>query len=66
MPNVFSPRDLVSRPDNMDETVLHTNESVILNVLQFPMKKIYQSCDLGRAIGKATSANNVICLLTFE
>ena len=25
MPNVLSPRDLVSRPDNMDETVLHTN-----------------------------------------
>ena len=22
MPNVLSPRDLVSRPDNMDETVL--------------------------------------------
>ena len=24
MPNVISPRDLVSRPDNNDETVLHT------------------------------------------
>ena len=24
MPNVLSPRDLVSRPDNMNETVLHT------------------------------------------
>ena len=24
MPNVLSPRDLVSRPDNMDKTVLHT------------------------------------------
>ena len=24
VPNVLSPRDLVSRPDNMDETVLHT------------------------------------------
>ena len=23
MPNVLSPRDLVSRPDNMDETLLH-------------------------------------------
>ena len=23
VPNVLSPRDLVSRPDNMDETVLH-------------------------------------------
>ena len=28
MPNVFSPRDPVSRPDNMDETVPHT--SVVL------------------------------------
>ena len=25
MPNVLSPRDLVFRPDNMDETVPHTN-----------------------------------------
>ena len=24
MPNVLSPRDLVSRPDKIDETVLHT------------------------------------------
>ena len=24
MPNVLSPRDLVSRPDNMDETVPHS------------------------------------------
>ena len=24
MPNVLSPRDLVFRPDNMDETVPHT------------------------------------------
>ena len=24
VPNVLSPRDLVSRPDNMDETVPHT------------------------------------------
>ena len=24
VPNVLSPRDLVSRRDNMDETVLHT------------------------------------------
>ena len=24
VPNVLSPRDLVFRPDNMDETVLHS------------------------------------------
>ena len=26
VPNVLSPRDLVFRPDNMDETVPHTNQ----------------------------------------
>ena len=25
VPNVLSPRDLISRPDNMDETVPHTH-----------------------------------------
>ena len=28
MPNVLSPRDLVYRPDNMDETVLSLLQSV--------------------------------------
>ena len=27
VPNVLSPRDLVSKPDNMDETVLHTTHT---------------------------------------
>ena len=27
VPNVLSPRDLVSRPDNMDETVPHTDSN---------------------------------------
>ena len=31
VPNVLSPRDLVSRPDNMDDTVL-SSSSVILNL----------------------------------
>ena len=26
VPNVLSPRDLICRPDNMDETVTHTCE----------------------------------------
>ena len=30
VPNVLSPRDLVSRPDNMDETVL-SSSSVVLD-----------------------------------
>ena len=29
MPNVLSPRDLVFRPDNMDETVPHTRLLVL-------------------------------------
>ena len=29
VPNVSSPRDLVSRPDDMDETVLHTLSVVV-------------------------------------
>ena len=28
VPNVLSPRDLVTRPENMDETVLHTHTQV--------------------------------------
>ena len=30
VPNVLSPRDIVSRPDNMDETVPHTCIKLIL------------------------------------
>ena len=33
VPNVLSPRDLVSRPDNMDETVLHTYERLVRNIM---------------------------------
>ena len=35
MPNVLSPRDLVSRPDNMDETVLssHVLYFVLLHII---------------------------------
>ena len=28
VPNVLSPRDLLSRPDNMDDTVPHTRSNV--------------------------------------
>ena len=36
VPNVLSPRDLVFRPDNMDETVPHTRprEAMILRFLR--------------------------------
>ena len=32
VPNVLSPRDLVFRPDNMDETVPHCNQFTSLQV----------------------------------
>ena len=32
VPNVLSPRDLVFRPDNMDETVLHTISTHAIHV----------------------------------
>ena len=40
VPNVLSPRDLVSRPDNMDETVPHKQIEILGRDLtrQFKMK----------------------------
>ena len=35
VPNVFSPRDLVFRPDNMDETVPHTRIRTNLNEFKY-------------------------------
>ena len=40
MPNVLSPRDLVFRPDNMDETVPHA-----LAVKEFNKDKINETAD---------------------
>ena len=34
MPNVFSPRDLVFRPDNMDETVPHMRAGYTLDIMR--------------------------------
>ena len=33
VPNVLSPRDLVFRPDNMDETVPHTYTHIVFKFL---------------------------------
>ena len=32
VPDVLSPKDLVPRPDNMDETVLHTTSNWICTI----------------------------------
>ena len=39
LPNVLSPRDLVSRPVIMDETVPHTGASLIDTRLLYPLKQ---------------------------
>ena len=39
--NVLSPRDLVSRPDNMDETVIHTEAMKWLNGKKLPARLTY-------------------------
>ena len=51
VPNVLSPRDLVSRPDNMDETVLHTSfgmrvgmDLLILCYIRLREPLVYQGC----------------------
>ena len=44
VPNVLSPRDLVFRPDNMDETVPHTqfNMVVIYELVIHQFKQNYK------------------------
>ena len=41
MPNVLSPRDLVFRPDNMDETVPHTHQIIVFKTKILHKMKIY-------------------------
>ena len=56
VPNVLSPRDLVSRPDNIDKTVSHTshtsgysfllgiiNDSCIISNFYQPFKRVLRS-----------------------
>ena len=44
MPNVLSPRDLVSRPDNIDETVPHTCEKQRAGVDQMCCYRAGEQC----------------------
>ena len=44
VPNVLSPRDLVFRPDNMDETVPHTVNLVLLYKSGFKVVTFTQAC----------------------
>ena len=39
VPNMLSPRDLVSRPDNMDETVLHTSFEPHYHIVKIGLKR---------------------------
>ena len=46
MPNVLSPRDLVFRPDNMDETVPHASGSGV-RLYDCPRPKAIHFSELG-------------------
>ena len=48
MPNVLSPRDLVFRPDNMDETVPQQDHSLSLQACQ--ISGFRPEMDLGRRL----------------
>ena len=47
LPNVLSPRDLVSRPDNMDETVLHKGHQNFLYSLRYEWNFQCTHCTAG-------------------
>ena len=49
---VFSGRYSCSQSNIYILIALALDESIILDVPQFPMQNIYQSCNLGRAIGR--------------
>ena len=66
VPNVLSPRDLVFRPDNMDETVPHIGDyriTPILHLKHFFMfvnyKEIF-NCHLSYTM--STSRRNKMCI----
>ena len=48
VPNVCSPRDLLARPDNMDETVPHTHKNMIetlqISVSPEPLHRFNYTC----------------------
>ena len=48
VPNVCSPRDLLARTDNMDETVPHTNKNMIetlqISVSPEPLHRFTETC----------------------
>ena len=48
VPNVCSPRDLLARPDNMDETVPHTHKNMIetlqISVSPEPLHRFKEAC----------------------
>ena len=58
VPNVLSPRDLVSRPDNMDETVL---SSYNINKKKHP-EMIGYTNSIMQLLIQTTLKNNIIML----
>ena len=43
VPNLLSPRNLVSRPDNMDETVPHTHTPYFLSLVRYSFFRIFHT-----------------------
>ena len=62
---MLSPRDLVFRPDNMDETVPHTGIYAIINfnpVLQHTCKKVVKNDSIYKLLSeKQSSAQDLSC-----
>ena len=46
VPNVLSPRDLIFRPDNMDETVPHTLNIMLIHFVPLVRKEIFRTISL--------------------
>ena len=59
VPNVFSPRDLVSRPDNMDETVSHIMQDTLTGFV----RRTAEKCAISIC---RTPASREFCILSVE
>ena len=67
VPNVVSPRDLVSRPDNMDETVLHTRIIFLIKTVGFTCGPLFLRACVNRIcdINPKTKYGCMHCLFDY-
>ena len=59
VPNVLSPRDLVFRPDNMDETVPHTHTQARLYMHSESLSFFFHNYDIYKFL------HELICIFVF-